>query len=150
MTNEIEEDYLKPTGELYDALPEETRVWVKSTASTIRTYFYLWCIFIVLSGAAIYILLLINPLLEEANTWFQRSGSLITLVASIGEATFIVKLNKLVSVRHWANLTCEIYIERVYKPYLHFSIVMTFLFIVYGTITWGYGDLLHPFLVTDK
>ena len=120
MTNEIEEDYLKPTGELYDALPEETRVWVKSTASTIRTYFYLWCIFIVLSGAAIYILLL------------------------------IVKLNKLVSVRHWANLTCEIYIERVYKPYLHFSIVMTFLFIVYGTITWGYGDLLHPFLVTDK
>jgi len=139
----IEEDYKKPLKELYDSFPERTQEWINREVLKIRMYFIFWCIFLMLSALCIGYLVELNPFNKPIETWFQRAGSLIALVASLAEAIFVVKLKKLVRVSHWAQLACEIYVERAYKPFLNFSLFLTAFFVALGTIIWGYGDLLY-------
>ena len=131
-----------PLNQLRAQLPEETQQWIRRTITKIRIYFMLWLAFLIFSAGIIWWVILLQPASEPIDKWIQRTGTLIVLLAGIGETLFIVKLRKLAKVRHWAQLSCEIYIERRYRSYLYFSISVTGLLVLFGTILGGYGDML--------
>ena len=142
----IEEDYKKTLKELYESVPSETQQWIDNEVSKIQKIFWLWLIFLVFSLSGVFALVFMNPLGEQVGIWIQRSGSLISLLAVIAEVGFISKLSKLVNISHWATLTCEVYLERKYKRLLNLTIVVTISLASFGTILWGYGDLLYGLL----
>jgi hypothetical protein len=142
----VEEDYLKSPKELFESLPENTQAWINEKVRTIWISFVIWCLFIVVSAISIYALFGHNPINEAAETWFQRSGSLVTLLATIGETVFLVKLSTLIRMKRPEKLSCEIYIERKYMPLQYFSLSLTIVFVTIGTIIWGYGDLLYEYI----
>lgn len=80
---------------------------------------------------------------ETLGERIQRAGSIIPLFAILGEVMFVVKLNKLASVIHPAQLTYEIYKERRFKPLLNISLIITILFTCLGAVLSGYGDFLY-------
>lgn len=138
----IKEDHKMPLKELYSSIPEIGQKWVDNRVNTIIRYFVYWFIFLCLAVISISIIVSLNPVNESHAIWFQRSGSIITLLATLAEALFVVRLNKLVRISHWAQLRPEIYVERKYKPLLNFSLVTTAIIISCGTLIWGYGDIL--------
>lgn len=143
----VKEDYKKSLKELYESLPENTQQWVHSEVSKIRKVFILWFLFLFFSLTSVCIFVYKNPLEEQLGIWIQRSGSLLSLIAVIAEVLFIAKLNQLVRISHWAKLSCEVYVERKYKSLLRFTIITTIFLVSFGTIVWGYGDLLYKFSV---
>jgi len=82
----------------------------------------------------------LQPASEPLDVWFQRSGSLIVLFASIAEY-FSIKMHNVFSPTLLANEplfnTKAIYCLQA-KKLMAFSA----LFILAGTVIWGYGDLL--------
>lgn len=139
----IESDFKTPLNEVYASLPESTQKWIDSQIKSIHIYFFVWLAYIVLSLAIILFVTLENPFNQPTNEWFARSGSLMTLFPVLGEAVFLIKLNELVKITHPAQLSCEIYVERRFKPLLTFSVMLTLIHVSVGTIVWGYGDLLY-------
>ena len=137
----------KPLKELYNSFPEKTREWIDSEVSKIRKYFIFWCSFVAFSIVFILVLIFVNLANEPIGTWIQRSGSLVCLLAGLAELIFIVKLKKMVRASHWAHLSCEIYIERSFKPLLNITIFVTALLVGVGTVIWGYGDLFYNLMV---
>lgn len=84
---------------------------------------------------------ILKPKTEVYSIWFQRSGSLIVMLAilmeyklfSIHQAIFPEKI----TLRQFSGL------ENKYgKKHKIFSIIST-LFAIFGTFIWGYGDLLR-------
>ena len=72
----------------------------------------------------------------------QRVGSIVPFLAVVGEAVFIVRLNKLVSVIHPAQLTFEIYKQRRFKWLVYLSLAVTFILAGAGAVVSGYGDII--------
>ena len=124
----IQDDYLKPLATIYESFPETTQDALDQDIKKISRYFLAWSLFILIGLGLITSLVYLNPLSENLGSWFQRSGSLISLVAILAEATFIIKLNKLVNVTHPAQLTYEIYLFRCFKPLLNISIFIMIYF----------------------
>lgn len=137
----VKEDYVRPLPELFEQLDEEAKVETLATERKIKKYLIFWLLFLSIFLFGIVLLVLANPADERPNEWFQRSGSLIALAAVLGETFFLVKLNKMVRVTHWAHLVCEIYIERTYLKYLHILLAVTVVQVVVGTVIGSYGDL---------
>lgn len=146
----IEEDYKRPLKEIYESLPEPTRQALDSDISRIWTYFILWLIFIAFSIVAIVSFIEYVLIDESLGERAQRAGSIIPLLAVMGETLFIAKLNKIASVIHPAQLTYEIYKQRRFKPLVNLSLILTFLFILIGAIFSGYGDILYQRYKVDS
>lgn len=138
----VEEDYTKPLNEVYDSLPEATREALAKDIRKIWLYFIAWIIFILLSSLSVYFFVKYSIVHEDIGKRLQRVGSIIPVLAILGETLFIVKLHKLSSVIHWAQLTCEIYKERRFKRIVYISLSITFLIVISGEILSGYGDLI--------
>jgi hypothetical protein len=138
----IEDDFKKPIEELYDSCSKDTQDWIDERVAIIRKYFFSWGSFVLLTAISIIYFVKLNPFNEPLGTWIQRAGSLISLSAFLSEAIFLINLNKIATISHPAQLIPEIYIERLFKPYLKFSLYLTVLLVSAGTIVWGYGDLL--------
>jgi hypothetical protein len=143
MRNRANKDYEIPLEELYAGFPIETREWITKTIFKIRLYFGGWLLFLAFSTGIILFVLSLRPADESIDTWFQRVGTLIVLLTSLGETIFVVKLRAMAKVSHWAQLSCEIYVERRYKKYLVFSLVVSAFLIIFGSLIGGYGDLFY-------
>ncbi len=82
----------------------------------------------------------IRPDGEQLNTWFQRSGSIMVIVAVWAEV-------KLSSIHHMLNPTGLITSEcgtlrKEYGTYYTLIVWLVALVAAAGTLIWGYGDLL--------
>jgi len=139
----IEKDYDEPLEAVYESLHESGRIFVDSNAPKIKKYFIFWCLFIILSALCIVGWISCDLIHETVGKRIQRAGSIIPLFALFGEFMFLIKLNKLVSVIHPAELTCEIYLSRKFKKLKHISLYSTTFFIFLGAVLSGYGDLLY-------
>lgn len=139
----VAEDYKRPLKEIYESFPEKTQISLNKDISKIWKYFIFWCIFVILSIIAIVYLIGFSITNETLGERIQRAGSIIPLFAILGEVMFVVKLNKLASVIHPAQLTYEIYKERRFKPLLNISLIITILFTCLGAVLSGYGDFLY-------
>lgn len=143
MSSTVEDDYKIPIEELRAKCHGSTQVWIQNTICKVRLYFGLWILFFILSAVFIWTIILFRPEMEPIDKWIQRTGSLIVLLTGLGESVFVVKLRKLAQVSHWAELYCEIYIERRYRRYLIFSIVVSGLLVIMGSVIGGYGDIMY-------
>lgn len=138
----VEEDYTKPLNKVYESFPKTTRDALAKDIRKIWLYFIAWVTFILVSSLSVYLFVSYALVNEEIGKRLQRVGSIIPVLAILGETLFIVKLHKLSSVIHWAQLTVEIYKERRFKPLVYISLSITFLIVVSGEIISGYGDLI--------
>lgn len=81
----------------------------------------------------------LKPATESLGIWFQRSGSLIVLFGSIAEY-FSIQMHNVFSPTLLANEplfnTRAIYCLQAKK-----LMAISALFILTGTVVWGYGDL---------
>ena len=110
--NRVEEDYTRPLKEVYESLPEATREALSADIRKIWMYFIAWAVFIVISAVAIVWFVGCGLIDEPLGERLQRIGSIVPVLAVLGESLFIVKLNKLASVIHPAQLTYEIYKQK--------------------------------------
>lgn len=138
----VEEDYARPLKEVYESLPEETRIVLSADMRKIWTYFIVWAVFIAISAVAIVWFVECVLIDESLGRRLQRAGSIVPVLAVIGETLFIVELNKLASVTHPAQLTYQIYKQRRFKPLIQISLCVTFLIFCLSAVFSGYGDLL--------
>lgn len=138
----IEEDRTRPLKEVYDSLPEATQKTLSADIRKIWIYFITWGVFIAISTVAIAWFVECELIEESLGARLQRIGSIVPVLAALGESLFIVKLNRLASVIHPAQLTYEIYKHRRFKPLVHISVGVTLIAFVFGAVLSGYGDLL--------
>lgn len=138
----IEEDYTRPLKEVYESLPETTRKTLSADIRKIWMYFIAWAVFIAISAATIVWFVGCELIDEPLGERLQRIGSIVPVLAVIGETLFIVRLNKLASVIHPAKLSYEIYKHRRFKPLVQISLLVTFLIVCLSAVFSGYGDLL--------
>lgn len=138
----VEEAYTRPLKEVYELFPEETRIALSADISKIWIYFILWVAFIAISAVAIVWLVGCVLIDESLGGRLQRVGSVVPVLAVMGETLFIVKLNELASVTHPAQLNYEIYKHRRFKPLVQISLLVTFLIVCLSAVFSGYGDLL--------
>jgi len=114
---------------------EEERPIVKKTL-----LFGIVTIAIGLTLPVLAIVVSVRPEGEQLNTWFQRSGSIMVIVAVWAEV-------KLSSIHHLLNPT-GVYtndclkMREEYGTYYNLIIWLVALVAVAGTLIWGYGDLL--------
>jgi len=142
----IEEDYERPLAEIYESFPEPTRASLDEDISTIWKYFIYWSIFVILSIISIISFINYGMLDETMGSRVQRAGSIIPILAMLSEYLFVIKLNKLASVIHPAQLTYEIYKARRFKPHLKLSVWLTIFFVCLGGVLSGYGDIIYVYL----
>ncbi|MBL7005129.1 MAG: hypothetical protein ISR69_14015 [Gammaproteobacteria bacterium] len=82
----------------------------------------------------------VRPEGESLNTWFQRSGSIMVIVAVWAEV-------KLSHIQHLLNPT-GVYtndclkLRKEYGTYYNLIVWLVSLIAVAGTLIWGYGDLM--------
>ncbi|OGS93413.1 MAG: hypothetical protein A2061_08565 [Gallionellales bacterium GWA2_59_43] len=138
----VEDDYTRPLKEIYESLPEDTREALSADIRKIWMYFIFWAVFIAISAVAIVWFVACELIDEPLGERLQRIGSIVPVLAVIGETLFIVRLNKLASVIHPAKLTYEIYKQRRFKPLVNISLWVTFLIVCLSAVFSGYGDLL--------
>ena len=108
---------------------------------------YLWdAILLILAIAAPLLSAWISCRYGEVH-WFQRSGSLTVLFAAILEFRQAIIVEK-VRNETWAAAKRRSYagtaiVGQLPSPRIGIAIIALFL-IIFGTIIWGYGDLLFP------
>ncbi|KAA0012978.1 hypothetical protein F0A17_08635 [Billgrantia pellis] len=81
-----------------------------------------------------------RPEAETLGTWFQRSGSIMTILC-------ISIDTKLFSIYVWLNSEDEpsVHVERFKAKYYYrykAMSILAFLLTIMGTTIWGYGDLI--------
>ena len=138
----VEEDYSKPLREVCETFPEATRTALSSDVRKIWVYFVSWLIFVVLSAAIVAWFVAFGYTSEPLGERLQRIGSIVPVLAVVGESLFIARLHKLASVIHPAQLTIEIYKQRRFRPLVYVSLWLTFIIVFSGAVLSGYGDLL--------
>ncbi|MFK3874030.1 hypothetical protein [Pseudoalteromonas rhizosphaerae] len=138
----VEEDYKRPLKDIYEGFSDSAKKSIDCDVFKIWTYFTFWSVFIVISAIFIFFFLGCNVIDEPLGKQVQRVGSIISFFAVVGEALFIVKINKLASVIHPAKLVYEIYLHRRFKVLVNLSIAFTFMFVCLGAVLSGYGDIL--------
>jgi len=81
----------------------------------------------------------LNYAQEPAHIWFQRSGSIITLLNALSE--FI--LNRIYYNTQMPGVQNHKWVQKTYLIIRNTS----FSLILAGTIIWGYGDLIYNYLI---
>lgn len=139
----VKQDKEEPLKTVYASLLDSARISVDRDAYKIQKYFSLWCLFIILSVFCTAGLIYFDFINETVGKRIQRTGSIIPSFALVGEAIYLIKLNKLASIIHPANLTPEIYLSRRFDILKKISLWLTLSFVILGSVLSGYGDLLH-------
>ncbi len=80
------------------------------------------------------------PADETSATWFQRSGSLMVAIALIAEF-YLVSIQDYFDHNNTAYMS-PITLPKKYKTTHKCIIYLTMLYILIGTIIWGYGDAI--------
>jgi len=81
----------------------------------------------------------LKPTSESSGIWFQRSGSLIVLFGSLAEY-FSIRMHNVFSPTLLANEPL-FKIKAIYCLQAKKLMAISALFILAGTVVWGYGDL---------
>jgi len=79
------------------------------------------------------------PKIDESYLWFQRSGSIVILLAIIAEL-FVIERLKSVSDEQ------EIEARKRFKKGINISNALVIIIGLVGTVVWGYGDLIYKSL----
>jgi hypothetical protein len=118
---------------------------IKLNADTVRikNNIHLYILLVVICFSLPVIAFYFNFTMDSLHTWVQRSGSIITIVGiylEVRAIRFITQINCT------PNLNCFDYSpkyssEKLIKKVFLFQYFTHFL-IAFGTVVWGYGDLI--------
>ena len=87
-----------------------------------------------------------KPESESISTWFQRSGSIMVILAIWVELKML-SINKYMNLHEAVVATSdfpELKVQRC-KPYYKAMMFFAFVIAIIGTAIWGYGDLFLPY-----
>lgn len=76
------------------------------------------------------------PEIDKSAAWFQRSGSIVILIAVFAEL-FVIKRLKSISDDQ------EIVSRKKFKNYISITNISVIAISLIGTVVWGYGDLIY-------
>lgn len=133
--------------ELYNQLPEETKEWVTNQIRGINRELFMWFAFISLAFMTPIIMHFFKPPTEYAGVWLQRSGSIIVVFALLAEIKSNSIENMAISKSH-TFLYCNMYLKSRYENKIKFITYFTYSIVAVGTIVWGYGDILVPYIAS--
>ena len=83
-----------------------------------------------------------KPQAEPAGQWFERSGAVMTAFAVFAQ----FKAGGIASLIQGTTFAESWEAYRKYKAYQASLNILSLSLIIVGTLIWGYGDLLLPFL----
>lgn len=84
----------------------------------------------------------ISALQNTTPQWFQRSGSLVTVICAITEALILVRLHR--QMRGEPTMeTVAGFLTLEEIKYLGFLQWVALVLLVVGTVVWGYGDVFY-------
>lgn len=84
------------------------------------------------------------PKNETAASWFQRSGSLVVILAAYAEY-ILFKTYDYISPSE-AAYAVPFDVPSWYKHFYNVVSGVALTLLVVGTVIWGYGDLLHEYI----
>lgn len=90
----------------------------------------------------------LRPESQDAAFWFQRSGSIMVVLALLAELR-VLAVESLVIARSNSFLYCHIYIEQKYNLKLKIINCISYFVIALGTLIWGFGDVFYPAVVSS-
>ncbi|MDI4654241.1 MULTISPECIES: hypothetical protein [Pseudoalteromonas] len=101
----------------------------------------LFIIFAVISTIAPFLSLFefLRPASETFATWFQRSGSIMVVVALLSEM-HAYQMFDVFKPDGFVNTTYA-ETEKKYSPQVKLCNIVAFILIAIGTLIWGYGDI---------
>lgn len=147
MTEKNIQDPRKATKqELYDALSGSGKEWADKTALRMRNEFWILFIAWVVAIVIIALLMLLKPVSEDWGKWFQRSGSIIVVLAILAEIKIKNIERTVFSPNPW-GVYCEIYIEKKFSSLCKTFGRLTWLAAAIGTVIWGYGDVIWVMVI---
>ncbi|TQV71615.1 hypothetical protein FLL45_20920 [Aliikangiella marina] len=94
-----------------------------------------------------------NYVSEPAQFWFQRSGSIIVMLAAIAEVRVFSKIKRLETqvlistlmadkIEHGLKAAGDVS-KKAIEPWEKFGVILNLFWLLAGTIIWGYGDLIY-------
>lgn len=84
----------------------------------------------------------ISSMPNTAPQWFQRSGSLVTVICAIIEALILVRLHRQMKGEPTME-TVAGFLTIEEMKYLSILQWVALVLLVVGTVVWGYGDVLY-------
>ncbi|RLA80878.1 MAG: hypothetical protein DRG78_10110 [Epsilonproteobacteria bacterium] len=105
-----------------------------------------WLILVILALLAPIVMLIIDIEVDMIASWFQRSGSIMVVLALLSDIS-ATTIDRLIIARDHSFLYCNMYIEQEYKYTLNFIKYLSYFIVTIGTLIWGYGDLLYSKLI---
>lgn len=84
----------------------------------------------------------ISTIPNTAPQWFQRSGSLVTVICAIIEALILVRLHRQMKGEPTME-TASGFLTIEEMKYLDVLQWVALVLLVVGTVVWGYGDVLY-------
>mgnify|MGYP001762254488 CR=1 FL=1 len=100
---------------------------------------------------------LISPLImqmlrlesQDPSLWFQRSGSIMVVLALLAELR-VLTIDRLIVARDHSFLYCHMYIEQKYLIRLKVISYVPYVVVALGTVIWGYGDLVYAAIFSEQ
>jgi len=128
----------------YDMLGDGSgKDWVDKQEFLIKIEIIKALALFLLSLASPIVLGFLKPETQDAALWFQRSGSVMVVLALLAELR-VLAVDGLVIARSNSFLYCHIYIKQKYNSMLKFINCMSYFIIAFATLIWGFGDLFYP------
>ena len=128
----------------YDMLGDGSgKDWVDKQEFLIKIEIIKALALFLLSLASPIVLGFLKPETQDAALWFQRSGSVMVVLALLAELR-VLAVDGLVIARSNSFLYCHIYIKQKYNSMLKFINYMSYFIIAFATLIWGFGDLFYP------
>lgn len=134
--------------EVYDAMGDSSgKEWADKKSAFLLNRLkksYVVRLFVIL---LISFVIYIKPDSEDWATWFARSGSLLVALAAFTEI-FVNQIQKEVFRENSHGVYCQIYIEKRFAPHAKLSKWFDWSIGIFGTIIWGYGDLIWKYVIS--
>lgn len=134
--------YEMELAQLYDQLEQGAKDEANGLKKIITQGLWVWFVLICAAVTTPVILMTTISPLEDPATWFQRSGSIVVVLALLSELR-VQELQRLARVGEHQYLCVYIYIQRIYRQRVQLAKIIAFIVVVIGTIIWGYGDLIY-------
>ena len=134
-----------PITELYAKLEEGGKNEVEDIVRQINHAFIACSVFILIAIFTPLVAFYFNPLGENIDVWFQRSGA-ITVVFGLLADIQAARLKHLSFSNSRPFLYGPIYVKRKYSACAIWVNGVALIVVITGTVIWGYGDLLCTLL----
>ncbi|MCH4813428.1 hypothetical protein [Vreelandella neptunia] len=133
----------------YGMLEGSGKVWVDEQEARIRRETTKWLALVLIGLVSPIALSFLRMETQDPALWFQRSGSIMVVLALLAELRVVI-IDRLIIARDHSFLYCHMYIENKYQAKLRVINYVTYFVVAVGTLVWGFGDVFYANIVLAK